>query len=160
MPALGPWIGEQDEDTSDAGGRQGPQQRAHVIGPQPYVVQSSLVDGGQHLDHTLLERLTADQADARVVTGLPYEMLATTKTDLEPNLFAAPLENGNGKILRRCIAQRVDIDSDAWKQIIKQLALVGGDLATTTPTEGAQIAPCVKLSLVSVVAHALKSVRF
>jgi hypothetical protein len=51
-----------------------------------------VIDFGQHLDNAVLERLGTDEADFGVVAGLPQEMLAAAKSDLQPDLTDRRLE--------------------------------------------------------------------
>jgi hypothetical protein len=44
-------------------------------------------DGAQRLDDAVLERLAADQADVRIGSRLPEQMLGSAEADLEPHLL-------------------------------------------------------------------------
>ena len=64
---LRPGIGEQDERPPDAGLGQPAQQRAGIVGVAAgYWRAARSLDGAQHLDDAVLERLAADQADVRI----------------------------------------------------------------------------------------------
>lgn len=86
MPFLGPWIGKKNEGAIHAGLGQQAQERPAVVGVYSDIGQAFGVDGVQHLDDAILERLAADQADITVMSGLPDQMLAAAEADLQPDL--------------------------------------------------------------------------
>jgi len=87
MPFLGPWIGKQNEGAIHAGLGQQAQERPAVVGVDPDIGQAFGVDGAQHLDDAVLERLAADQADIGVMSRLPDQVLAAAEANLQPDFL-------------------------------------------------------------------------
>ena len=59
---------------------------ARVVGMQADVGKLLPFDGAQRLDDAVLERLAADQADVRIGSRLPEQMLGSAEADFEADL--------------------------------------------------------------------------
>src|SRR5204862_536346 len=77
---LGPGIGKQDEGARDLSVGQPAQEGARVVRMQADVGELLPFDGAQRLDDAVLERLAADQADVRIGSRLPEQMLGSADT--------------------------------------------------------------------------------
>src|SRR5437868_651854 len=87
MPAFGPWVGEQKEEQAQAPIRQAFDNFAAIAFVKPNSVQWHLLQLCQKLGYAHLIGLGADHANVGMVFGLPDEMLASPKPDLQPELL-------------------------------------------------------------------------
>ena len=151
---LRPGVRKQNECPVDRGRRQPAQHRTGVVRIKPDIAQVLLLDGGQHLDHPLLERLAADATGVRVVLRLPDQVLAAAEADLEPDLRFRRIEQasefGGGR--------RRQIEPDARQHLADQPFLPRRQLATAPAAIGPQVEMIV-LTVLMIQGRALKARR-
>ncbi len=123
-----PGIRIQQKRLVDAFVRQHIEHIAHVTGIHSHIVQICLADFTQQHGNTVDIRLTADNADLRVLRGLMHHVLTTAKADLQPN---RPPAKQTGHIQRRAIRVHIPVDlaGAQRRQILAQIGL----LAVTQP---------------------------
>ena len=89
MARLGPGVGEQDEDAIQRGIGELRDEIARIAAAEFHVGQLLFVNGGQELRNAIDEGFDADNAGVGMAGGLPCQMLAAAKADLEPRLSGA-----------------------------------------------------------------------
>src|SRR5262245_49781387 len=147
MPALGPRVGKEHEGAGNGRGRKLAQQAARIIGVEADIAARPRREHGEHLDDAILERFAPDNARLGMLIGLPQQVLATPKTDFEPQLMdgvrkqRAGLGEGGG----------IGGERQAWQQIAPQLPLAGAERPAAPATEAAQLtAPVILVPVILV----------
>ena len=80
-----PGIGEQDHDPVQGGVGQGGHHIAGVVGMQPHILQSALLDMAQGRGDAVQEWLAADHQGFGVARRLGRQMFAAAEADLQPD---------------------------------------------------------------------------
>jgi hypothetical protein len=116
---LGPGIGKQQEDASQARIRQALDEEPGVVGPEPDIVELAPLDLAQKRGDAVAVDLAADERRLRRGLGLPGDMLAGAEADLEP---------------KRGRRQRLaGIEQQARQQFVDEPALAGTQAPADTP---------------------------
>jgi hypothetical protein len=145
MARLGPRIGKKHEGARQRLCRQRRHDEAGIVGEQPHVGDARPLDMRQALRDAVDKGLAADQADGRMMLGLPHQMLAGAEAHFEPNAFGRQraAEEAREIDLRRALGNiglgRDDrfggqVEGEARQQRVEQRLLPGTQLLAPATT--------------------------
>lgn len=129
MAQFGPRIGKEDEQATNRRRRQTSDYISRVALQNSDIGQSLIGDVAQRARDAIEKRLDADEADIGIGPGLPSQVFAAAKADLEPKIAQGPIEQTcriDWTIARRQRDARIPV-------IVKSLAL-GAKLVAAAAT--------------------------
>ena len=128
---FGPRIRKQYEDAVDRANRQSRHQQSRVVGEDANILEPPPLDLRKQLDDPVLENLAADEADFRMLIGLPCEMLPSAETNLKPNAASQSAE----QTARVEPTRAGNCDRNSRHQSGKKRLLPGAQRPGTAPAE-------------------------
>lgn len=111
------------------------QEEAGVVGVHENVIEVIVLDRREHLYDAIFKRLGPDEANIRILPGLPEQMLASPKTDLEPDLPHITTE----KPAQRRWLLSSNGGRSSRQELAHQTLLAWREFATTTAAVGSQL---------------------
>ena len=133
VPRLGPRVGKQDEDPADRRVGKPRHQIARVADMESDICQRLLVDMPKSACCAVQKRFRTEQEDARVRCSLASEMLAPTKSNLQPDILK-PFEG----LVWLNLSNIREADLNAGQKRIDERRLSGLDRARLDAAKGAQ----------------------
>ena len=128
VAALGPGVGEQQEDAPDAGIAEVGDEFARIAIMHANVGNALLVNVAEQLGDAVNVGLAADEADVRMGRGLPGKVLAAAEADLQPDIL--DVAEQALRLLERAHAR---LDAQSGEQVLDQPRLAGAQRRTLAP---------------------------
>lgn len=138
MAQFGPRIGKEDEQATERGRRQTGNHVSRIALQNSDIGQALIGNVAQRARDAIEKRLDADEADIGMGSGLPSQVFAAAKADLEPKIALGPIEQTCR--IKQTIAGR---QRDARiPVIVKSLALGAKLVAAATAVKLVRRSPC------------------
>ena len=87
VPFLRPWVGKKHSQPRHLSGAKAGQEETRVVREYSDIAQIAVYDPAEERGDTVHKGFTADKTDIRSPRCLPCQMLASAKTDFEPNFI-------------------------------------------------------------------------